>query len=339
MGVQPGEGSVRIGALEIEPPVVLAPMSGINDRTFRLLCREAGAGLVYTGLISANAVQYRSVKTEEMLRFGADEYPVCAQVFGAEPEVVAAAAAAAAERGAAMVDINMGCSVPKVLKARAGAALMADPKRAEAMVRATVSAVSVPVGVKLRRGWRERGEDAVALARRCEGAGAAAIAVHPRWVGQRFGGSADWSVIARVKDAVGVAVVGNGGIRSGSDAVRMVEETGCDGVMVGTGALGSPWIFGEVAAALRAGPTPTGPTAAERVAMAARHVDLVVADRGMKRGVLEMRKHIAWYLRGMPMARAMRAKANRATTAEELKSLLAEAREAAHSMQVAGAAG
>ena len=146
-------------------------------------------------------------------------------------------------------------------------------------------------------------------------------------------------MIARVKEAVGVAVMGNGGIRSGSDAVRMVEETGCDGVMVGTGALGSPWIFGEVAAALRGEAMPAGPTAAERVAMAARHVDLVVADRGTKRGVLEMRKHIAWYLRGMPMARAMRAKVNRAKTAEELKSLLAEAREAARSMPVAGAAG
>jgi nifR3 family TIM-barrel protein len=330
---------VRIGALEIDPPVVLAPMSGINDRTFRLLCREAGAGLVCTGLISANALQYRSAKTEDMLRFSGDEQPVCAQVFGAEPEVVAEAAAAAAARGAAMVDINMGCSVPKVLKARAGAALMADPERAEAMVRAVASAVSVPVGVKMRRGWRGRGEDAVALARRCEGAGAAAIAVHPRWVGQRFSGSADWSVIARVKEAVGVAVVGNGGIRSGSDAVRMVEETRCDGVMVGTGALGNPWIFGQVAAALRGEPTPAGPTAAERMAMAARHVDLVVPDRGTKRGVLEMRKHIAWYLRGIPMARAMRAKVNRATTAEELKSVLAEAEEAARLMRVAGAAG
>jgi tRNA-dihydrouridine synthase B len=146
-------------------------------------------------------------------------------------------------------------------------------------------------------------------------------------------------VIARVREAVGVAVMGNGGIRSGSDAVRMVEETECDGVMVGRGALGSPWIFGQVAAALRGERTPTGPTTAERMALAARHVDLVVADRGMKRGVLEMRKHIAWYLRGMPMARAMRARVNRATTAEELKSLLAEAREAARLMQVAGAAG
>jgi nifR3 family TIM-barrel protein len=320
---------VRIGALEIEPPVVLAPMSGINDGSFRLLCRDAGAGLVYTGLISANALHYRSAKTDDMVRFSEGEHPVCAQVFGAHPEIVAKAAALAEAHGADVVDINMGCSVPKVLKGRAGAALMADAERAEAMVGAVVSAVRVPVGVKLRTGWRDRGEDAAALAGRCERAGAAVVAVHPRWVGQRFRGAADWSVIARVKEALDIPVIGSGDVRCAADAVRMQGETGCDGVMVGRAALGNPWIFGEVAAALRGEAGPGRPSVEERVAMAARHVELVVTDKGPTWGVLEMRKHIAWYLKGMPMARALRQRVNRATTGDELVAVLEEARAAA----------
>jgi len=320
---------MRIGSLEVRPPVVLAPMSGIGDRSFRLLCREQGAGLAYTGLISANALQYRNPKTEDLVVFHPEEHPVCAQVFGAEPEIVAAAAADAEERGADMVDINMGCSVPKVLKGRGGAALMADPKRAEAMVAAVVRTVAVPVAVKLRKGWRDRGEDAVALARRCEGAGAATIAIHPRWVGQRFSGMADWSVIARVKDAVAIPVIGNGDIGCAADAVRMLEETRCEGVMVGRAALGNPWIFREVVAAVRGEPFPPRPSVEERIALAARHVSLALEDRGRRRGVLEMRKHLAWYLRGLPMARALRNEINEATTHAELLAVLEQAGKAA----------
>ncbi len=329
---------MRIGAIEIDPPVALAPMSGINDRTFRQLCREAGARLVYTGLISANALHYGSAKTEELIRLSPDEHPVCAQVFGAEPEVVARAAAAAAERGADMVDINMGCSVPKVLKGRSGAALMADPERAEAMVRAVVEAVRVPVGVKMRRGWRGRGEDAPGMARRCERAGAAVVAVHARWAGDRFRGACTWSAIAQVKEAVSIPVIGNGDIRCGADAVRMVEETGCDGVMVGRAALGNIWLFGEVAAALCGEPLPAPPTPEQRIETAGRQLDMMAADRGVRWAVPEMRKHVAWYLKGMPMARAMREKANHAGTLEELKAVLAEALEGARTVQAAGTA-
>ena len=318
---------MRIGSLNLHPPVLLAPMSGICDRSFRLLCREAGAALVCTGLISSNALHYRSSKTRNLLRFLPEEHPVCAQVFGADPRLVAEAAAAAAERGADMVDINMGCSVPKVLKARAGAALMADPQRAEVMVREVVRAVPLPVSVKMRRGWPDRGEDAVSLARRCEQAGAAAVAVHPRWAGRRFSGPADWSLIGEVKQALSIAVIGNGDIRGGADAVRMSEQTGCDGVMIGRAALGNPWIFREAAAALRGHPAPPSPALDERLSLAARHVQMVIADRGPKIGVLEMRKHLAWYLKGIPLARSLREKANRATTQAELLSLLEEARD------------
>lgn len=320
---------MRIGSLSIDPPVALAPMSGINDRPFRLLCREMGASVVWTGLISANALGFRSRKTENLLRFLPKEHPVCAQIFGAEPEVVARAAVEAERHEADLVDINMGCSVPKVLKGRAGAALMADPERGEAIVRACVEAASVPVVVKLRTGWGDRGADAVEMAGRCERAGAAAVSVHPRWVGQRFRGAADWDVIRRVREAIAIPVIGSGDVNSAGDAVRMRERTGCDGVMIGQAALGYPWIFREAGAALSGELTPPPPTIEERVELAAHHVSLAVADRGPKWGVREMRKHVSWYLKGMPMARSLREKANRATAEADLLAILEEAREAA----------
>ena len=320
---------MRIAGFSIQPPVVLAPMSGITDASFRLLCREAGARLAYTGLISANALRYRSPKTKGLLNFSAEDHPICAQIFGADPEVVAAAAAQAAESGADMVDINMGCAVPKVIRAAAGAALMAEPDRAEAVVRAVVAAVGdVPVGVKLRRGWRDRGEDAVALARRCEAAGAAVVAIHPRWVSQDFRGSADWSVIAHAKRAVAVPVIGNGDVRGAADAIRMESETGCDAVMIGRASLGDPWVFGGVAAALRGEAAPVPPSAEARLSLAARHLAMAVADRGETIGVREMRKHLAWYLRGMVSAAALRDRVNRARSEAEARAALDEAREA-----------
>jgi len=308
-------------------------MSGINDRTFRLLCREHGASVVWTGLISANALHFGSQKTLDMLHFLPSELPVCAQIFGSDPQLLAAAARAA-ERAAPLLDLNLGCAAAKVVKARAGVALMAEPERAEAMVRACVEAVRVPVLVKMRTGWTSRGEDAVALSQRCERAGAAAVTVHPRGARQGFRGRADWSVIAGVKQAVGIPVIGNGDVRSADDALRMREETGCDAVMVGRAALGYPWIFREIGAALRGEERPAPPSVDERVALAARHVRLAVADRGEKVGVREMRKHIAWYLRGMPMARAFRERANRATSETELLSLLSEARDAASAVPI-----
>jgi len=313
---------MRLRHLIIDPQVILAPMSGITDASFRRLCREEGARLVCTGMVSANAVSFHSQKSADLLTFLPGEHPVSAQVFGADPDIVAEAAGEAERRGADIVDINMGCAVPKVLRAGSGVALMADPERAEAMVRAAVAVVRIPVSVKIRRGWPDRGERAAAFARRCENAGAAAVAVHPRWAQEQFGEPADWQVIAELKQAVGIPVIGSGDIRSGADGRRMMEETGCDAVMVGRAALGYPWIFREVAAALQGRPNPAPPSLEERLAMAARHAELVVADRGEKIGVREMRKHFAWYLKAMPGARSLRDRANRATTKAELLAVL-----------------
>lgn len=326
---------MQLGSLTLNPPVALAPMSGINDRSFRLLCRELGASLVCTGLISANALHFGSRETLDLLRFLPEEHPVCAQIFGGDPELMAKAALAAERAGAEVIDINMGCSVPKVVKGRAGVSLMADPERGEAIVKACVRAIGRPVTVKLRAGYSDRGEQAVAMARRCERAGAAAVTIHPRWAGQHFRGTADWSLIARVKEAVNLPVFGNGDIHRATEVRQMIEQTGCDGVMVGRAALGNPWIFREIEAKWR-GETIPPPTVEERLALAARHIRMVVADRGVKVGVREMRKHIAWYLRAMPMARALREKANRATTEEELLQLLQEAEVAARTMMGEG---
>jgi tRNA-dihydrouridine synthase B len=320
---------MRIGSVVIDPAVVLAPMSGINDRSFRLLCRELGAGAVWTGLISANALRYGNRKTADLLRFLPEEHPVCAQVFGAEPELVAAAAAAAERSGADLIDINMGCSVPKVVRGRAGVALMAEPERAEAIVRECVMAVRAPVVVKMRAGWAGRGEDAVGMARRCERAGAWAVIVHPRGARQGFREPADWPVIALVKQAVAIPVIGNGDVRSAEEALSMREQTGCDAVMVGRAALGYPWVFREVGAALEGESLPSRPSVEERMALASRHVRLAISDRGAKVGVQEMRKHIAWYLRGMPMARVLRERANHAASEAELLEVLAAAEGAA----------
>jgi nifR3 family TIM-barrel protein len=327
---------MRIGAVTVDPPVILAPMSGITDVSFRRLCREQGAGLVCTGMISANAMHYGSEKTGDLLAFAQDEHPVCAQIFGAEPDIVAHAAVEAERRGACIVDLNMGCAVPKVLSARSGAALMAEPERAEAMVRAVVAAVRAPVTVKIRCGWHDRGEQAVAFARRCERAGAAAVTVHPRWAGQQFRGRADWGVIGEVKQAVGVPVIGNGDIHSAADARRMMGETGCEGVMIGRAALGNPWVFRQAAGALRGGPALAPPSIEERLAMAARHARMVVANRGEKVGVREMRKHFAWYLKAMPGARSLRDRANRATTLQQLLRVLEEASAEAAAQAAAG---
>ena len=318
---------MQIGKYQLENPVVLAPMAGITDKTYRRIARDQGAGLVYTEMVSAKALSYHNVKTQELLDISGEEPPVVVQIFGSQPEIMAAAAVAAQSQGAAMVDVNMGCPVPKVVKNREGSALLEQPRLAEAIVTAMAKAVTVPVSVKIRLGMTPERIVAVEFARRMALAGARVVAVHGRTRDQYYSGRANWEMIARVKEALaplGVPVIGNGDIWQPEDAGRMLAETGCDAVMIGRGALGNPWLLGRTARYL--GGTPLAelpePSAAERITMALEHSRRLVARKGEKKGMPEMRKHLAWYLKGLPRTAALKEQLFHTRTYEQAAELL-----------------
>jgi nifR3 family TIM-barrel protein len=277
-------------------------MAGITNHPFRLICRELGAGLVVTELLSSHAIHYKNSKTFGMFDWTEDERPVSVQLFGGDPGLMAEAAAVAEEHGANIIDLNMGCWVPKVAKNGAGAALLKDVCLAADIVSAMVNAVKIPVTVKIRSGWDSRDTTAIDFARRAQDSGASAIAVHARFASQGFTGNADWSVIRRVKDTVTIPVIGNGDIESAADARRMLDETGCDGIMIGRAALGNPWIFREVRAFLESGEILPPPFLAERIDTAIRHVKMLAADPhvGEERAVKEMRGQLPHYFKGFP---------------------------------------
>lgn len=301
--------------------MVAAPMAGISDKAFRLLAREMGCALTCTEMISAQALLFGSAKTAGMLDV-AGEHPVSVQLFGSCPGDLARAARAVAKSGAQIIDLNMGCPTPKIVKNGEGAALMRDPARAGEIVAAVVDAVTLPVTVKMRRGWDADSPDAVEVAGRVVAAGASAVTVHGRYRVDFYSGRADWGIIKAVKDAVGVPVIGNGDVWSAPDARRMLDETGCDGVMIGRAARGCPWIYRETARYLTTGELPAPPSGAERVAMAIRHLDLLVRYKGEGTAVLQMRKHAAWYTRGLPYAARLREQLHRATGAAEMRALI-----------------
>jgi tRNA-dihydrouridine synthase B len=319
---------MNIGAVQVEPPLALAPMAGITTSCFRRLVKGCGGcGVVWTELVSANAVVFGSRKTAELLRFCAAERPIAFQLFGAEPATVAEATRRIVEYQPDILDINMGCPVRKVVGAGAGAALLADPPRAEAVVRQTVAAAGVPVTVKFRSLPGARLDALVAFARMLENAGAAALVVHARTPAQKHAGPARWDDIRAVKEAVGVPVIGNGGVRAAQDAVRMMRQTGCDAVMVGMAARGDPWIFARIAALLADEPEPPLPTPKQRIAMALRHAEALAEEKGERTAVCEMRAHVGCYIRGMPGARQIRESANRVCSLAQLRDLLRAASE------------
>lgn len=298
---------------------ILAPMAGVTDAAFRTLCREQGADLTYTEMVSAKGLSYANEKTRRLVDLGPGEQEVAVQLFGHEPETVAAMAAwVEQELGEhlAYMDINMGCPARKIVSKGDGSALMKDPSLAAAIVEATKRAVQCPVTCKIRRGWSaEEGESAVDLARCLEAAGADAVAVHGRFSTQMYHGRADWETIARVKQALSIPVVGNGDVTCGADAVRMVEETRCDGVMVARAAEGNPWVFADLKAALEGRPAPAPPTPQERMETVKRHVAMLAE---LNEGHLTpMRKHAAWYVRGLPGAAAARGRLNECSTVGE----------------------
>ncbi len=305
--------------------VLLAPMAGVSDVAFRALCLEQGADLGYTEMVSAKGLSYANEKTRHLLALAEGERRVAVQLFGHEPDVMAAQAAwVEDEMGCALayVDINMGCPARKIVSKGDGSALMKDPGLASAIVGAVAGAVEHPVTVKFRRGWAEGDECAPEFARRMEAAGAAAVTVHGRYAQQLYCGRADWGTIARVKQAVAVPVVGNGDVRCGADAVRMGEQTGCDAVMVARAAEGNPWVFASVQAALAGRPDP-----APRIAMARRHARLLSEREG--RNIVRMRKHAAWYLTGLPGAAAARGRINGCMTLADFDAVFDELLEVA----------
>lgn len=301
-----------------ERRLLLAPMAGVSDEAFRTLCREQGADLTYTEMVSAKGLSYANEKTRHLLHLAEGEDQVAVQLFGHEPDVMADQARwVEQEMGEtlAYLDINMGCPARKIVSKGDGSALMKTPDLAAAIVRAVSAAVEHPVTVKFRRGWAEGDETCVEFARRMEDAGAAAVAVHGRYALQLYRGRAEWDAIARVKAAVSIPVVGNGDVKCGADAVALVERTGCDAVMIARAAEGNPWVFAQCKAALAGEPQPAKPSVEERIAMARRHARLLAEREG--RNIVRMRKHAMWYMTGLPGAAAARAKINACVSVED----------------------
>lgn len=312
----------KIGSIEIEGRVALAPMAGVTDRAYRGVCARMGAAYTVTEMVSAKAIQYGDRKTAEIAALDELTRPVGIQIFGDEPEVMALAAEKLLAYGPDFIDINMGCPVPKVAGNNSGSALMRQPDLCGAIVEAVRRAVAVPVTVKIRKGWDSAQINAVEVAKICEAAGAAAVCVHGRTKTQMYTGVADWSIIKAVKQAVKIPVIGNGDVASPAGAAAMLEQTGCDLVMVGRAAQGNPWIFREIGAYLEHGIIWPLPTLTERIVMIRRHIEALCQDKGEARAMCEARKHVAWYLHGMRGAADFRRQAGQLTSLAELDVLL-----------------
>lgn len=292
----------KIGNIEIKNQVVLAPMAGISNTSYRTIIKEMGAGLIYAEMVSDKAIMFDNDRTIELLKMRESERPIAQQIFGSDEDSFVIAAKKIVDlMHPDILDINMGCPVPKIaLKSQAGASLLKDPDKIEKIVRSVVNAVNIPVTVKIRSGWDSNTINCVEVAKRIENAGASAITLHARTRAQGYSGSADWSLIKKVKEAVSIPVIGNGDIKTCYDAKKMLEETGCDAVMIGRGVLGNPWLIKECVDYLEDGTLPQRVSAKEKMQMLKRHFELLCKDKGEKLALLEIRTHALWYIKGLP---------------------------------------
>ncbi|EJY56341.1 TIM-barrel protein, nifR3 family [Alicyclobacillus hesperidum URH17-3-68] len=313
---------LQIAGVTLDNPVILAPMAGVCNPPFRILAKELGAGMVCAEMVSDKALVHGNAKSKRMLTILPDEHPVSLQLMGYDKASMEQAAEMVGETNADLIDINMGCPVLKIYKNGSGAALARDPNYAAEIVRAVVSHVDKPVTVKFRKGWDDDHVNAVEVALAVQEAGAQAVAVHGRTAKQMYAGKADWDIIRRVKEAVKIPVIGNGDVTDPLAAKRLLDETGCDAVMVGRAALGNPWIFREIAHYLETGEFLPAPSVDERIAVTLRHMRLLVEHKGEDIGVREMRKHAAWYIKGLPGSAEMRTLINQQTTMVGMEQVL-----------------
>lgn len=313
---------LKIGNVELDNPYILAPMAGVTDLPFRLLCKEQGAGLLCMEMVSAKAIQYNNKNTKALLEIHPEEQPVSLQLFGSDPDVISEIAKRIEELPFSILDINMGCPVPKIVKNGEGSALMKNPKLVHEIVRKTARAIQKPVTVKIRKGFDDSCVNAVEIAKIIEDAGGKAVAVHGRTREQYYSGKADWEIIRQVKETVSIPVIGNGDVVSGESAVAIQKETGCDGVMIGRGAQGNPWIFSELLEYERTGEMPKRPGIERIKKMMLRHAQLQIQYKGEYLGIREMRKHVSWYTTGLPNSAKMRDEINRVESYTELEELL-----------------
>ena len=316
--------TLKIGPVELENPYILAPMAGVTDLPFRLLCKEQGAGLLCMEMVSAKAIQYNNKNTKALLEIHPEELPVSLQLFGSDPDVLSEIAKRIEELPFSILDINMGCPVPKIVKNGEGSALMKNPKLVYEIVRKTARAIQKPVTVKIRKGFDDTCINAVEIAKIIEDAGGKAVAVHGRTREQYYSGKADWDIIRQVKEAVSIPVIGNGDVVSGESAIAIQKETGCDGVMIGRGAQGNPWIFSELLEYEQTGKMPQRPSVEAIRKMMLRHAQLQMQYKGEYLGIREMRKHVSWYTSGLPNSAKLRDEINRVDNYEELEKLLEE---------------
>ncbi len=313
---------LEIGGVVLENGLVLAPMAGVTDLSYRKLCKEQGCGLVVTEMVSAKAILYKNRNTQELLRIRDEERPAAVQLFGSDAGIMGEIAEVVSEGNCDLIDVNMGCPVPKIVNNGEGSALLKEPKKVEAILTAMVKRSKKPVTVKIRKGFNDASVNAVEIARIAEGCGVAAVAVHGRTREQFYSGKADWEIIRQVKEAVKIPVIGNGDVTGAKEAKAMLDLTGCDGVMIGRGAKGNPWIFSQILHYLETGEVLPGPSVLEIKEMILRHGRLLSEDKGEFTAMREMRKHMAWYTAGLPHSAALRNEINLVETLEEMAGLM-----------------